>query len=410
VSDDWQRRPAPDPPTERIPRSAPPRGEPSQVIRRDTGHRPPPPPSPPRPAQPRQPPQRQAPPPPPRRPPPPPRAVRPPVPPPTTATAPKRKKRWGRRLFTTLVIIVLLAIAGLVGGALWIDTSLHRAAVFGYSGRPAPGAGTTWLLVGSDSRAGLTPEQQADLTTGGDLGNGRTDTILVVHIPRLGSGAPTTMVSLPRDSYVDIPGHGKDKINAAFAEGGAPLLAQTVESATGLHLDHYAEVGFDGFAVLVDALGGVDVCPADALDDPLAGINIPAGCQTLDGRTALGYVRTRATPRADLDRMVHQREFMAAVMHRASSPLVWVNPWRWYSVPHAAIGSLTVDSGDHVWDLARLGWALHGSTTAVTVPIGEFTGSDSGSIVVWDSDAADQLFQALRTDSAIPQSVLDAQP
>lgn len=380
------------------------------MIRRDTGHRPPPPPSPPRPAQPRQPPQRQAPPPPPRRPPPPPRAVRPPVPPPTTATAPKRKKRWGRRLFTTLVIIVLLAIAGLVGGALWIDTSLHRAAVFGYSGRPAPGAGTTWLLVGSDSRAGLTPEQQADLTTGGDLGNGRTDTILVVHIPGLGSGAPTTMVSLPRDSYVDIPGHGKDKINAAFAEGGAPLLAQTVESATGLHLDHYAEVGFDGFAVLVDALGGVDVCPADALDDPLAGINIPAGCQTLDGRTALGYVRTRATPRADLDRMVHQREFMAAVMHRASSPLVWVNPWRWYSVPHAAIGSLTVDSGDHVWDLARLGWALHGSTTAVTVPIGEFTGSDSGSIVVWDSDAADQLFQALRTDSAIPQSVLDAQP
>ncbi|BBY58262.1 hypothetical protein MSAR_13980 [Mycolicibacterium sarraceniae] len=297
---------------------------------------------------------------------------------------------------------------GLVGGAGWIDTSLRRVAVFDYADRPEAGAGTTWLLVGSDSRAGLTPEQQAELTTGGDLGNGRTDTILVVHIPALGSDAPTTMVSLPRDSYVDIPGHGKDKINAAFAEGGAPLLAQTVEQATGLRLDHYAEVGFTGFAVAVDALGGVRVCPTDAIDDPLAGVNLPSGCQTLDGRNALGYVRSRATPRADLDRMVHQREFMAAVMHKASSAAVWLNPWRWYSVPHAAVGSLTVDNGDHVWDLALLGWALHGSTTAITVPIGEFTDNDSGSVVVWDSDAAEQLFTALRTDSVIPKPALDA--
>ena len=308
------------------------------------------------------------------------------------------------------MIVVLLAFGGLVGSAVWIDSTLHRVAVFDYTDRPAAGAGTTWLLVGSDSRAVLTPEQQAQLTTGGDLGNGRTDTILVVHIPALGSTAPTTMVSIPRDSYVDIPGYGKDKINAAFALGGAPLLAQTVEQSTGLHLDHYAEVGFDGFSVVVDALGGVQVCPTDPIDDPLAGINLPAGCQTLDGPEALGYVRSRATPRADLDRMVHQREFMAAVMHKASSPGVWLNPWRWYSVPNAAVGSLTVDTGDHVWDLALLGWALHGSTTTVTVPIGEFTSSDAGSVVVWDSDAADQLFAALRSDSAIPQQVLDAQP
>ncbi|WP_431240894.1 LCP family protein [Mycolicibacterium aichiense] len=390
-----------------MPRATPPRREPSEVIRREPGYRPPPPrpaPPPPPPPTPRQPPPRQA------TPLPPPRPRRSPPPPPPATRAPKRKKRWGRRIFATLIIVVLLMVGGLVGGAVWIDTSLHRVTVFDYADRPAAGAGTTWLLVGSDSRAGLTPEQQAQLATGGDLGNGRTDTILLVHIPGLGSGAPTTMVSLPRDSYVNIPGYGKDKINAAFAEGGAPLLAQTVEEATGLHLDHYAEVGFDGFAVVVDALGGVDVCPADPIDDPLAGITLPAGCQTLDGSKALGYVRSRATPRADLDRMVHQREFMAAVMHRASSPLVWLNPWRWYSVPKAAVGSLTVDTGDHVWDLAQLGWALHGSTTAITVPIGEFTGNSSGSVVVWDSDAADQLFQALRTDSAIPKSVLDAQP
>ncbi|MGY4708110.1 LCP family protein [Mycolicibacterium sp. CBM1] len=400
-------RPAPPPP---------PRREPSQVIRRDPSHRPSPLPPPAQPVAPpprHHPPSRAAPPPPtPRRPPPPPRAPRapahPPVPP--QAPRPKRKKRWGRRIFATLTVLVVVAVVGCVGTAVWIDFALRRVAVFDYAGRPATGAGTTWLLVGSDSRADLTPEQQAELATGGDLGNGRTDTILVVHIPALGSGAPTTLVSIPRDSYVDIPGYGKDKINAAFAEGGAPLLAQTVEDATGLHLDHYAEVGFDGFAVLVDALGGVDVCPADPIDDPLAGIALPAGCQTLDGRNALGYVRSRATPRADLDRMVHQREFMAAVMHRASSAAVWVNPWRWYSVPHAAVGSLRVDDGDHVWDLAQLGWALHGSTTSLTVPIGEFTSSDSGSVVVWDADAAQQLFQALRTDSAIPQQVLDGQP
>lgn len=308
------------------------------------------------------------------------------------------------------MVIVVLAVVALAGAAVWVDSALHRIAVFDYANRPASGAGTTWLLVGSDSRSGLTPEQQADLATGGDLGNGRTDTILVLHIPGLGSSAPVSLVSIPRDSYVDIPDHGKDKINAAFAEGGAPLLAQTVEEATGLRLDHYAEVGFDGFAVVVDALGGVQLCPAEPIDDPLAGINLPAGCQTLDGRNALGFVRSRATPRADLDRMVHQREFMAAVMHKAGSPAVWLNPWRWYSVPHAAVGSLTVDNGDHVWDLARLGWALHGSTTAITVPIGEFTANESGSVVVWDSDAADQLFEALRTDSAIPQQVLDAQP
>lgn len=295
--------------------------------------------------------------------------------------------------------------------AIWAESALHRIAVFtDYAGRPETGSGTNWLLVGSDSRADLTEDQQATLSTGGDLGNGRTDTILVVHIPGLGSGEPTTMVSIPRDSYLDIPGYGTDKINAAFAEGGAPLLAQTVEEATGLHLDHYAEIGFAGFGAVVDGLGGVEICPADPIDDPLAGINLAAGCQTLDGPNALGYVRSRATPRADLDRMIHQREFMSALLHRASSPSVWLNPWRWYAVPHSLIDALTVDQDTHVWDLARLGWALRGGLTTLTVPIGEFTGNESGAVVIWDSQSAASLFEALRTDGAIPQTVLDGQP
>jgi LCP family protein required for cell wall assembly len=308
------------------------------------------------------------------------------------------------RIVLALLLVVVVAF---VGTAFWIEHSLHHvAALLDYPERPAPGKGTTWLLVGSDSRAGLTAEQQAELATGGDLGNGRTDTILLVHVPDIGSSTPTTMVSIPRDSYVPIPGYGTDKINAAFALGGAPLLAQTVEQATGLRLDHYAEVGFDGFAAVVDALGGVTACPTEPIDDPLAGIDLPAGCQELDGRSALGYVRTRATPRADLDRMTNQRQFMSDLLHRTVSPAVWLNPWRWYSVPHAAVAALTVNDGDHVWDLARLGWALRGSTTTVTVPIGEFTSGDSGSVVVWDHDAAGQLFGALAADAPVPPAAL----
>jgi LCP family protein required for cell wall assembly len=290
-----------------------------------------------------------------------------------------------------------------------MDSSLHRIpALADYPERPTPAKGTTWLLVGSDSRQGLTPDQQAELATGGDVGNGRTDTMLLVHMPGIGSSTPTTMVSIPRDSYVPIPGYGEDKINAAFAFGGAPLLAQTVERATGIRLDHYAEIGFDGFAVVVDAVGGVTMCPTEPISDPLAGIDLPAGCQKLDGRTALGYVRTRATPRADLDRMINQRRFMAALLDRTVSPAVLLNPLRWDPMAHAATGALTLNQGDHIWDLARLVWALHGNITTTTVPIGALTDSDSGSVVVWNSNAASRLFSALASDSPVPKDVLDA--
>ena len=320
------------------------------------------------------------------------------------APARKRsKRRWARVVALSLLIVPLLAGAGAVGGAVWLDTSLHREPVLtDYANRPAAGRGTNWLLVGSDSRQGLSPEQQRDLATGGDIGSSRTDTILLVHVPGFGSSIPTTVVSIPRDSYVPIPGQANDKINAAFAAGGATLLTQTVEQATGLRLDHYAEVGFNGFAVLVDALGGITACLTAPIDDPLAGVDLPAGCQELDGRSALGYVRSRATPRADLDRMVNQRQFMSALLQRAASPTVWLNPWRWYSVPRAAAAALTVDEGDHVWDLARLGWAMHGSTIAMTVPIGELTDSDAGSVVVWNHDAARALFDALDSDAPVP--------
>ncbi len=323
----------------------------------------------------------------------------------------RTKANWARRIGGILSMIALVMALTTVGTAIWVETSLRRITVFNdYDGRPSAGAGTNWLLVGSDSREDLSPEQQAALATGGDVGSGRTDTILLVHIPGLLSGGHATMVSIPRDSYVNIPGHGWDKINSAFAYGGPSLLAQTVEQDTGLRLDHYAEIGFAGFGQVVDALGGVRVCPADPIDDPLAGINLAAGCQKLDGAQALGYVRTRATPRSDLDRMVHQREFMSAMLNRAGDPRVWLNPWRWYAVPHAALSALNVNTDVHVWSLAALAWALHGAGTTITVPVGEFTVNEAGDVVVWDEQAAGALFEALRTDSAIPPEVLERQP
>jgi len=313
-------------------------------------------------------------------------------------------RRWGALL---LAALLLLVSAGVAGG-LWLDTKLPRAAVLAdYPDRPPAGRGTTWLLVGSDSRAGLSADDQAALATGGDTGNGRTDTLLLVHIGAPFSGNRPTLVSLPRDSYVPIPGYGQDKINAAYAFGGAPLLVQTVEQATGLRLDHYAEIGFGGFAALVDAVGGVRMCPAEPISDPLAGIDLPAGCQQLDGRNALGFVRSRATARADLDRMTHQREFVSALLKRATSPAVLLNPLRWYPMIDAATGTVTVDEGGHIWDLARLAWALQDEPVTTTVPVAEYTSSDVGSIVVWDSEAAGRLFDALAQDGPVPPDVLN---
>ncbi|MGB3520331.1 MAG: LCP family protein, partial [Mycobacterium sp.] len=317
----------------------------------------------------------------------------------------RRRRSWPRRLAVLAVLVVLLGAAGSVGAAAWLDTALQRTAAFSdYADRAAPGRGTTWLLVGSDSRADLTMQEQRDLSTGGNIGDGRTDTVLLVHLPGAGSASPATVVSIPRDSYVTIPGYGKDKINAAYTLGGAPLLTRTVEQATGLRLDHYLEIGFGGFATLVDALGGVTLCPDEPIDDPLAGLSLPAGCQKLAGATALGYVRSRATPRADLDRMAHQRLFLSALLARVADPAVWLNPLRWYTVPHAAAHAMTVDADSGVLDLAGLGWALRGATTTLTVPIGEFITTDAGDAVVWNHVQADRLFEALRSDTPLTSS------
>ncbi|MET8796219.1 LCP family protein [Nocardia sp. NPDC004568] len=316
------------------------------------------------------------------------------------AAPPPRRPRRKRHIGRWFLAILLALLALLVYGFVKLDGSLTRIdALTDYEDRVGNTAGTNWLLVGSDSRAGLSEEETSGLATGGEVGDPRTDTIILVHIPPSGR---TTLVSLPRDSYVSIPGYGQDKLNAAFAFGGAPLLTQTVEVATGLRIDHYAEIGFAGFAGVVDALGGIDICVPQAIDDPLAGIDLPAGCQELKGPQALGFVRSRATALADIDRMNNQRLFLSALLEKATSPATLANPFALWPMATNVAGSLTVDKGDHIWDLARLAWALRGDTLATTVPVGGFTDTDSGNVLLWADPDAGRFFEALADGDPIP--------
>jgi LCP family protein required for cell wall assembly len=307
-------------------------------------------------------------------------------------------------------MIILLVIVVLIA-AVWIylETSMNRVeALTDYEGRPAAAAGTNWLIVGSDSRAGLDTEDQERLSTGDAKGQ-RTDTMLLLHLPD--NSEKPTMVSLLRDSYVDIPGKGKNKLNAAYALGGPKLLAQTVETNTGLRLEHYIEIGFGGFAGVVDAVGGVQMCLDKPIKDPLAGIDLPAGCQELDGANALGYVRTRATPRADLDRVIHQRQFIAALMDKTTSPGTLINPFRMIPLLADVPDAITLDEGDHLHNLPPLGFAMAGASTgetvSTTVPVGGSRNVPKiGSAILWDQAKSKQLFDALREDTALPSSLI----
>lgn len=308
---------------------------------------------------------------------------------------PRKRKRFG--FFKALGLLLAIVLAFSIGAAVWIDTKLQRIdALQDYDGRLGSTSGTNWLLVGSDSRAGLS-EEDADRLMAGELDDsvGRTDTIMVVHIPRFGGDA--TMLSLPRDSWVDIPGYGQNKLNQAFSLGGPALLQQTVEQATGIHLDHYAEIGFGGFANVVDAVGGVEMCLDEPLEDPMAGINLQAGCQELDGPTALGYVRSRyASAQGDLDRVERQRKFLAALSKKIKSPGTLLNPFKNLKVADALSANMTVNEDDHVWNLASLGLAMAGGAKQETVPIAGYENTYAGNVALWDDAGAEEMFAKLR--------------
>lgn len=313
-----------------------------------------------------------------------------PQPQPQARPAPRRRRKANAAPGCVAILATILVLA--LAAALVTDARLTRVQAMP-SSQIAATAGTNWLLVGSDSRTGMSQKDIDRLGTGGDIGSNRTDSIMLLHLPRRGKA---TLMSIPRDSYVSIPGVGYDKINAAFAYGGPPLLVQTVEQSTGLHIDHYAEIGMRGLADVVDAVGGVEICVSEPIDDPLANLNVQPGCQLMNGATGLGYVRTRATAQGDLDRVARQREFLTALVKKVMSPATLLNPFKLVPLAWDAPEMFVVGSGDHVWNLARVAWAMHSGLDTVTIPVAEFMDTEVGNVVVWDDAAAEALFASLR--------------
>ena len=302
------------------------------------------------------------------------------------------------------MVLVLLIVIGVM--YFYLDSQLNRRNVLvDYPGRPAAGAGQNWLITGSDSRRGLTTAQKRQLHTGFDAVGHRSDTILVLHIPS--NGGRAVLISLPRDSFVQIPGYGGNKINAAYSFGGPKLLAQTVQNNTGLRIEHYIGIGFGGLVNVVDAVGGVRMCLPAAIHDPASGLNLKAGCQTLDGAEALGYVRTRHTfANQDLQREQNQRLFLRALLRKMTSPTTLLNPFASIPAALAAPGAVKVDTGTHLYQLLQLALALRNPQTT-TVPIANANfQTAAGDAVLWDNARANRLFRYLNHDKPVPKSLL----
>jgi LCP family protein required for cell wall assembly len=303
-----------------------------------------------------------------------------------------------------LALLLVLGTVLSVSGYLYLDSRLtHKNVLADYPGRPAAGAGQNWLITGSDSRQGLTRAQLRKLAAGFGVSGQRTDTIMVLH---LGGGRPV-LISLPRDSYVRIPGYGYNKLNAAFAFGGPQLLARTVQDVTGLRIDHYMGIGFGGFVHVVDAVGGVRLCLKAPLTDPAAGLHLKAGCQVLNGAQSLGYVRSRhlyATQ--DLQRIQNQRVFLRSLLQKLTSAGVLLNPFRVWPAASGVTSSLTVDGGTSLYQLLHVAFALRNPVTT-TVPISDPNyASPVGSAVLWNHADAVRLFAALRADHAVPGGLI----
>lgn len=284
----------------------------------------------------------------------------------------------------------------------WMNVATIEATPAG--DRPADQPGTTVLLVGSDGRDSLTEQQRGELGTGDTEGR-RTDTMILLHQPTTGEPA---MISLPRDSWVDVPGKGEAKLNAAYAWGGAPLLIQTIEANTGIRIDGYLEVGFLGVVEAVDAVGGIEVCPEQPIQDRDSHLDLPAGCQVLNGKTALGYVRMRkADPLGDLGRMARQREVIGKVAKKALNPMLLLNPVSYWRLNMAA--AHTLGRGKDTDPMAAVGGAqvflsaATGAGLSLSVPVADANATRGDqSVMLWDPEGSREVFDAVIKGDSTP--------
>lgn len=288
--------------------------------------------------------------------------------------------------------VVLLWLIFLVATPIFALQKIDHVDAFPDGERPGEQDGTTYLVVGSDSREDLTEDERKELGTG-DAGGQRTDTMMLLHI---GSG-PNLLMSIPRDSMVEVPGHGTTKVNAAYAFGGPKLMVETIEQNTGIRIDNYIEIGFGGFVNIVDAVGGIEICPTDDMKDKDANLDIKEGCQDADGKTALGYARSRKTDAqyGDITRAKHQREVVSAIGDKAVSPWTVINPFRYWRINMAAARTLTADDDTGAVDLARFAWAM----TRVNGENGLTCGVPIADLAVnWDEERSQQMFDHIIDD------------
>jgi len=328
--------------------------------------------------------------------------------------APRRLALAGRVLAVVLAVLVL-------GGSGWgwylarvADASVGRTDAIPTSGnsdaqgKDHAGEAMNLLLVGRDSRAGLTPDQVEEFNTGDPDGLLNTDSMILAHIPADGSAA--SFVSIPRDLYVSIPGYGKSKLNSAFGRAyndatgsdadkdaaGAQLLIQTISGVTGVQIDHYAEVNLLGFVNISSIVGGVEVNLCNATSDPNSGADFPAGVQTISGADALKFVRQRdGLPRTDLDRQVRQQVFLAGLIRNILSSGILLNPVKQQQVIKQIGDSITVDQGLSLLDLAAQMQAVKpADITFQTIPGLKDAREDAGAVLEPADPAAFQQFFA----------------
>ncbi|GAA3805777.1 LCP family protein [Streptomyces coacervatus] len=324
------------------------------------------------------------------------------------------RPNWRRRIKWTAITLVTVLTVTSVATYFWADGKLHRDVDLStVIDRPSSGSGTNYLIVGSDSRAGLSSDQKKKLHTGSAEGK-RTDSMMILHVGDSGD----TLISLPRDSNVTIPSYkgstsGKTypntgrqtKLNAAYAEDGPTLLVRAVEYNMGLHIDHYVEIGFAGFANIVDAVGGVTINIDKGFKDKYSGADFKAGSQTLNGEQALAFVRTRhAFAASDLQRTKNQQKFLSALAHQVATPSTVLNPFKLYPTMGAGLDSLTVDKDMSLWDLASMFWAMKGVSggdgTSMNMPISGSTGGN----LVWDKAKVKTLVTELNNDQKVTVS------
>jgi LCP family protein required for cell wall assembly len=314
-----------------------------------------------------------------------------------------RKARQRRALL--LAAGALSALVMVASGGAWALTSYVNGHLgrlnAGTAGTPSSGP-LNIVVAGLDERTGLTPRQQAVLHVGPSEGEVDTDTLMLVHVPA--DHRYVQVISLPRDSWVNIPGHGMNKINAALGTGGPALMVQTIEQLTGLTINDYVEVNFLGFVKVIDALGGVNICLPFAVDDPYSGLHMSAGMHHVDGITALAFARDRHSfATSDLARIQDQQQLISSALSEGLKSGVLANPVRLESFLSAVSAAIRVDQGFNVVSMAdELRGISPSDVTFTTVPLANtnYTTPAGESAVLWNTGAAATLFNELKNDQA----------